>query len=54
MRLLTLFVVSVSSSVAFAQIPPAAVEIGPWKIEVSYTGEGAFDRCIMSRTTDEG
>ena len=33
---------------------PTAVEIGPWRIQVSYTDGATFDRCIMSRTTDDG
>jgi hypothetical protein len=31
-----------------------AVAIGPWQIEASFTEEKKFDRCVMSRTTEEG
>jgi hypothetical protein len=31
-----------------------AVLIGPWKIDASFTKEQKFDRCTMSRTTDNG
>lgn len=31
-----------------------AVLIGPWKIEASFTKEQKFDRCLMSRTVDNG
>jgi hypothetical protein len=31
-----------------------AVLIGPWKIEASFTKEQKFDRCMMSRTIDNG
>lgn len=57
--------VALSTTAALAQTPPAtvatpaeapgtAVEIGPWRIQVSYTDGATFDRCIMSRTTDDG
>jgi hypothetical protein len=55
---------ALSTTAAVAQTPPAAlatedaaptaVEIGPWRIQVSYTDGATFDRCIMSRTTDDG
>lgn len=28
--------------------------IGPWQVEASYRSEGKFDRCVMSRTTEDG
>ena len=31
-----------------------SVLIGPWKIEASFTKEQKFDRCMMSRTVDNG
>ena len=31
-----------------------AVAIGPWQIEASFTGAGKFDRCVMSRTNEDG
>jgi hypothetical protein len=31
-----------------------AVSIGPWQIESSFTDQRKFDRCSMSRTTQEG
>lgn len=31
-----------------------AVTIGPWQVEASYRAEGKFDRCVMSRTTEDG
>jgi hypothetical protein len=31
-----------------------AVAIGPWQIEASFTEQRKFDRCVMSRTTEEG
>lgn len=31
-----------------------AVSIGPWRIESSFTDQRKFDRCSMSRTTQEG
>lgn len=31
-----------------------SVLIGPWKIEASFTKEQKFDRCLMSRTVDNG
>lgn len=31
-----------------------AVAIGPWQIEASFTEERKFDRCVMSRTTEDG
>lgn len=31
-----------------------AVPIGPWQIEASFTKDQKFDRCMMSRTIDNG
>lgn len=56
---------ALSTTAAVAQTPPAnvvtdadapatAVEIGPWRIQVSLIDGITFDRCMMSRTTDEG
>lgn len=39
---------------AQAQSDDKTVEIGPWKIEASFTKEQKFDRCMMSRTVDSG
>jgi hypothetical protein len=49
-----LAVITLPASIALAQAPPEGVLVGPWLIEVSFTGNGDFDRCIMSRTTVEG
>ena len=38
---------------AHAQAPEGTVAIGPWKIEAVSKGQ-TFERCTMSRTTDEG
>ena len=54
---------ALSTTAAVAQTPPAnvaadadapatAVEIGPWRIQVSLIDGLTFDRCMMSRTTD--
>jgi hypothetical protein len=34
--------------------PGVAVTIGPWQIEASFTEQRKFDRCVMSRTTEDG
>jgi hypothetical protein len=39
---------------AQAQSDDKTVLIGPWKIEASFTKEQKFDRCMMSRTVDNG
>jgi hypothetical protein len=39
---------------AAAQTQQQGVLVGPWFVEVSFTGDGTFDRCIMSRSTDDG
>lgn len=31
-----------------------AINIGPWQIEASFTQSDKFDRCVMSRTTEDG
>jgi hypothetical protein len=31
-----------------------AIAIGPWQIEASFTESDDFDRCVMSRTTEDG
>lgn len=37
-----------------AEEPKAeAVTIGPWQVEAAYKGQ-TFERCVMSRTTDDG
>ncbi|MCC6736646.1 MAG: hypothetical protein IT534_11050, partial [Bauldia sp.] len=55
--------VALSTTAAIAQTPPAnvatdapatGVEIGPWLIQVSLIDGVTFDRCIMSRTTEQG
>ena len=42
-----------SSAVAQPVRESAAVAIGPWQIEATYRN-GKFERCVMSRTTEEG
>jgi hypothetical protein len=42
------------SGAAQAQSDDKTVLIGPWKIEASFTKEQKFDRCMMSRTVDNG
>lgn len=53
--------VALSTTAAVAQTPPGnvttepavtGVEIGPWSIQVSLIDGVTFDRCIMSRTTE--
>jgi hypothetical protein len=39
---------------AHAQSPEKAIAIGPWQIEASFTQSDKFDRCVMSRTTENG
>lgn len=48
-------VLALTAVPAVAQQPPRdeAVAIGPWKVEAAYKGQ-KFDRCTMSRTTDDG
>ncbi|MCW5713798.1 MAG: hypothetical protein KIT43_04695 [Bauldia sp.] len=56
---------ALSTTTVLAQTPPAnvapdadapatAVEIGPWRIQVSLIDGVTFDRCMMSRTTEAG
>ncbi|MGV8840660.1 MAG: hypothetical protein ACWA6X_10195 [Bauldia sp.] len=61
--LLAAAALSATATAAVAQTPPAnvatdapptAVEIGPWRIQVSLIDGVTFDRCIMSRTTGDG
>jgi hypothetical protein len=39
---------------AHAQSSEKAIAIGPWQIEASFTQSDKFDRCVMSRTTEDG
>jgi hypothetical protein len=48
------FSVFLLSGAAQAQSDDKTVLIGPWKIEASFTKEQKFDRCMMSRTVDNG
>jgi hypothetical protein len=58
MRTFPVFVALVlCSSAAFAQSPPPedrTVAVGPWQIEASYRSGDTFDRCIMTRKTEDG
>jgi len=42
------------SAALAAESDSKAVAIGPWQIEASFTSGGKFDRCVMSRTTEDG
>ncbi len=46
-------VLSTASIPVHAEAPADAVAIGPWKVEAVSKGQ-KFDRCTMSRTTDDG
>ncbi|WCS25675.1 hypothetical protein LOK46_02185 [Methylobacterium sp. NMS14P] len=54
MRLAILaFALSAASLAAHAEAPGEVVAIGPWKVEAVSKGQ-KFDRCTMTRTTDDG
>lgn len=50
------FAIPLLSCPAFSEEKPSAkaVAIGPWQIEASFTDQRKFDRCVMSRTTEDG
>jgi hypothetical protein len=51
--LMTCFVFCSAAAHAQTLSESQAVAIGPWQIEAAYRN-GKFERCIMSRTTEEG
>lgn len=52
--LLILFIVSQTSAATAQSVREnEAIAIGPWQIEAAYRN-GKFERCLMSRTTEDG
>jgi len=39
---------------ANAESSDKAITIGPWQIDASFTQSDKFDRCVMSRTNEDG
>ncbi len=54
MRVITLAgALTAMTAIAHAE-SEKAITIGPWQIEASFTQSDKFDRCVMSRTTEDG
>jgi hypothetical protein len=54
MRAITILVAVVAMTAIAKAESEKAITIGPWQIEASFTQSDKFDRCVMSRTNEDG
>ena len=54
MRVITIIGAFVAMSASALAESEKAITIGPWQIEASFTQSDKFDRCVMSRTNEDG